>query len=118
MLHRALSSLKVDIEEADVKSLFNAFARPLDKKGNDVEVVDGNNLIDAILEIGFSKKDKEREDKGKNIQVCVLELSRALHNCKASTYSSATEWPLKICLALDRMHRKTSPRHLLMRLEK
>lgn len=59
----------MDIEEADLKSLFNAFARPMDKKGSDVEVVDGNKIIDAILEIGFSKEDREHRGSQKNIQV-------------------------------------------------
>ena len=61
--------MKVDIEDADLKSLFKAFARPLDKRSGDVDVVDGNKIIDAILESGLPKKDKDFRDSEKNIQV-------------------------------------------------
>ena len=71
LLFRALSSLKVDMEETDIKLLFNSFARPLDRKGADVDVIDGSKIIDAILQ---SESTKVHKDISNDVQVRIISL--------------------------------------------
>jgi hypothetical protein len=80
--YRAISSLKIDMEEKEVRSVFTALCRPLDKRGSDIEVLEIDAFIQSVMKLQTQKSVKSTFE---NIQVSPINRSSSI-NCSYIVY--------------------------------